>query len=956
MKFTRKASFFAVTAAEAMSEIDADAPDDRASALWVHASKMLSKTGNDSDSGNYGWATLRAVSLHGLAMQGLRDSSEDAAVQLLSLMSEISPAMKPKESTGLFFSKLDAIESQNSNFNDSIRSDEFADNASYLAKESVVSAARSYVRDARDRVRNRGTSFFSGTDINSTLLAVAQSKWADDEPISPMLLPMSDFSDISNSIIAMRSVWSAIKFDHLATAQKKLIGQISDLRRNMPASSLPGTSSDIELSSLPLKITSIRIVESESHADFERVKVKRVKEDKGAMATFFNPYADKKGEDQTTIVAEGEELYILVKFANSLAVPLDVPRCQLEFDVPQSDRIKAPAISFIVPGQTNDFPVQFPFILLKGSGDGDSQADASNTMEIKGLYLTCLGRSLFLPLQGKPEESDSEAKEETPNLPDSASLYPRRNYKEKSTEKEELVKSPRLELIPSQPNLLISFATSPTPISEDDIIPAPLSDGENFSLPKLCLSNDSGISGLGKIEQLRITAVGLPGYSEIVLFDLTGDGAKKEEPKDTYRVNKIEAPKPVALSAHCVGLDDATLNTGSDSKHASSVLLQLSATPDMGAHTKECTVTIRFRYRGQVPSSDTEFWRKREVKIRILRIKGPRISSLTFRPDLSWESSYSELCKTLSDQDKHKRYRPSRVNQDDLPHSGSTDDEEFVMNRLGKDPGVHVCGDKVAILLAVSNETTSPIHLSRPSGALGGFEGSPLETILVSPGVAAKIPMIVPRVDRAPEIADQLTKMTMLEWKSEASMADEDSTETGGTMVPVNTRVRKGKIQIPPACLKAIIDENPTFLSRICKAPCTINVGVAGGSSGQVEVKLGKPVDTSVGLKLADWIPSDVLKQSSLTLEFCCARKGASKATTDTNERDYVWCGQIRKALPKDEKEHSHRARLVFLQEGDYVVSACVSFSRTDIDDDVKETWWAEKAQHIRVQEMPPSQ
>lgn len=930
-----------------MSEIDGAAPDDRASAMWAHASRMLSAKGNKLEGGDYGWATLRAVALHGLAMQGLRESSEDAAVQLLSLMAEISPAKKKskkQESSGTFFSHKDDSFSVESSV--SLKSS--PDTASYLASESVVSVARSYVRD---RIRAQGTSFFSGTETPSTL-TVAQSRWADDDPIPPILVPMADFSEISMSIIAMRSVWSAIKLDHLSKAQKKLIGQISDLRKNMPASSLPRNSSESNSSFFPIKITSVVIVDSEPHAGFERVKAKRPQEDLGAMATFFNPYANKKGEAEATIVPEGEERYVLVRFANSLAVPMEIPRCQLEFNVPQSDRIKAPAISFVIPGQIKDFPVQFPFNILKGRGEKGSGEQDSNTFEIKGLHLTCLTRSIFLPLKGSGDTVE-QSSEEAKNIPDAASLYPRRNYGGKKAEKDKDIRSPRLELIPPQPNLLISFATSPTPIEEDTIIPTPLADGETFTLPKLCLFNDPGLSGLGKIEQLRITAVGLPGHSEIALFDLHGI-PEKEEVKGNVRAKKVKAT-PLELTAQCNGIDDETLNGGKKSGK-SSITLQLSAKPDMGAHTKECTVTIRFRYRGKAPSAAVEFWRKREVQVRVLRIKGPRISSLTFRPDLAWESAYSQLCATLSHQDKHKRYRPTRMNELDIPQTGSTDIEDFVINRFGKDPGVHACGDKVVLLVSVANETTSAITLSKPTGVVGGFECSPLETMRVPPGVSAKIPMIVPRVDRAPEICERLTEMTSFEWKSEIpEQQSEASIETGGTMVPVNRRIRRGKIGIQPGCLKSIIDENPTFLSRICKAPCSVNIGIVGeDDKEEVDVELGKPVDTSVEIDLADWIPPEVLKQSNYSLEFCCARKATDGKTE--KQRDYVWCGQIRKTLPKEGKKHTHRARIIFLREGEYVVSACVSFSRTDIDDDVKEIWWAQNARHVRVQDRLLSQ
>ena len=52
----------------------------------------MSKVSNSEVFGNYSWATLRAVALHGLAMQGLPEASESAAVQLLSLIGEISPS------------------------------------------------------------------------------------------------------------------------------------------------------------------------------------------------------------------------------------------------------------------------------------------------------------------------------------------------------------------------------------------------------------------------------------------------------------------------------------------------------------------------------------------------------------------------------------------------------------------------------------------------------------------------------------------------------------------------------------------------------------------------------------------------------------------------------------------------------------------------------------------------
>ncbi|CAJ1923429.1 unnamed protein product [Cylindrotheca closterium] len=931
--FNRKASFFATAAAEALSEIDGQAPDDRASAMWVTVSKLLSKKSNVSNPGNYGWATLRAVALHALSMQGLKETSEDAAVQLLSLMGEIKP-VKTKSESNAFFSRYESLEtddgeSKQTNDDSSVRSD-YVD-----AGRSVASAARTFVREkAKDAIRGRQKDFFTGQNQNSnTLLAVAQSKWVDDDPVPSILLPVADFSDISNTILAMRAVWSAVKFDSCATAQQKLTRQISNLRKSNPTSSLlTNTPSDIALH-LPIQITAVEIGGSESRAPLERKKVKVAKEGEegGAMATFFNPYAAKSKEVEATLIPEGEERYILVKFANKLSIPMEVPRCQLEFDVPNSVRIKAPAISFVIPGQTSDFAVQFPFIFLNESAEITKEQN-SQVFGVKGLYVTCLTRSFFLPLEVSSSEDDAAKQEEMHNIPKSTSLYPRRDYDEASLE----IKSPRLEVVSAQPNLLISFATSTkSPLSEDVVIPAPIADGETFTIPKLLLSNNPGLGSNGQIEELCISAIGLPGLSEVVLFDLN-------KPVETD--SSKEQSKPLSLKALCTGIDTANLNNPLRAAKECSISLQLKAATDMGSHNKGAEVKLRFRYRGKQASSALEVWRTTELTLHVLRIKGPRVSSITFRPDLAWGSGYSQLCTALADQDKHARYRFARQEKKDLPKAGSSDNTDFVLNRLGKDPGVHICGEKVVVILSVANETAAAIRLSSPDGAIGGFDGSPIETMEVTSGISAKIPIILPRVDRSSDICERLRELTTLYWESEEAEGDAKAEiESNGSMVPVNKRVRSGTIKIPMHCLKTIVDEHPTFLSRICKAPCAIAVAGGGGAAGSSQVQKGDSVDLSVQVELADWIPAGLLDNNNLTLEFCCAPKeGSSKG------KSFIWCGQVKKTIPKNSKS-SHRARVIFLSEGEYVVSACVTFKRNDVDDDVREIWWAPKAHAVKV-------
>lgn len=886
-------------------------------------------------------------------MQGLRETSEDAAVQLLSLMGEIAPP-KRKDDGGLFFSKFDDGGDNLGSMDDSLRSDNMVEGTSYIAAgESVVSAARSYVRETRAKVAQaQKANFLSGLPRDAALLTVAQSKWVEDDILPTILLPMAEFSQISESVIATRSVWSAIRFESCFTAQKRVVREISSLRTRIPASSLSRNTTKFNASSLPVKIKSVVIVESESHAKLKLVKTKPLEEKTGAMATFYNPYASKKGQQEVVMVPEEEERYILVKFANELSIPLEIPRCQLEFNVGQGDRVKAPAISFVIPGQTNDFAVQFPFLVLKH--DENMEPETDRRFGIKGLHITCLARSFFIPLRGSNDEPQEEEQNE-PNIPVPASRYPRRKYKDLKHENRESIESPQLEIVPSQPNLHVLFASSPAPLDEDVVIPAPLSDGEVFPLPKLILSNDCGISGFGKIEELKITATGLPGRGEIVLVDLSESPSPPVTNEEDRRESKKTGPVPLDLVAHCTGVDKPTLNSGGGMGN-SSIALELTSTPDMGAHTKGCTVCVLLRYRGKAPSSTLQVWRQRKVEIRVMRIKGPRVSSLTFRPDLSWDSAYSELCHSLALQDKHKRYRKSKaLDTTGLLQESEAADDNFALSRLGKDPGVQVCGEKVVAFLSVANETGSPIVLSRAGGVVGGFEGNGLETMRVMAGVSAKIPMILPRIERSADMCEDLLSLTRLEWESDLTTENPGNLiETGGTMVPVNRRVRSGTLEIPMSCLKAIIDENPTFLPRICRAPCNVTVSVEGNTDGGVFLTTpAKPVSITVSMEFADWIPETVLNSTTVGLQFCCAKKGDSMETDNAKSNGYVWAGQIRRTVPTKDlgAKQSHRSQVVFLQVGQYVVSGCVSFKRSDIKDDVKEVWWAASAQNVDVRQ-----
>ena len=109
-----------------------------------------------------------------------------------------------------------------------------------------------------------------------------------------------------------------------------------------------------------------------------------------------------------------------------------------------------------------------------------------------------------------------------------------------------------------------------------------------------------------------------------------------------------------------------------------------------------------------------------------------RISSLSFRSDLSWGGVFSELSQTLANQRlrrmSHKwesrsmEIRKSFIGTTDITLDDRIDNfssekkqppnDDYILKRVGRDQGVHVSGDEVVVLMAVANETNNTIILS----------------------------------------------------------------------------------------------------------------------------------------------------------------------------------------------------------------------------------------------------
>ncbi|KAL7492472.1 hypothetical protein ACHAWT_004966 [Skeletonema menzelii] len=1012
LRFPRKAAYFTLIAAEAMSRCKSDDAGQRASNLYVAASHLYSRKGNEEDSlTKYGWATLRASALQGLSCQPAdKPVAEEATELLVALLNEISP---------------DQVD-------DSFLMAQLSDGS---FQEEPISVAPVLNRKGSTDETNSGrpqhvsnplasmakTPFFSQAPPSA--LSLSQSKWLEDDPVPHIQLPHFNnvgkratsevvaankiFEDralaLTSSLSSLSCVTNKIGFDKCARIQKLCVVNMSDLRQQMGAtSSLDDETIGVyeESNSLPppLVVTSAKIIKSESHLLLERTKAVGYssKFATHSMSTFFNPYAknqaakDAKNKVQTTLLAEGEERTIMIEFKNRLAVPLEVPSCRLEFEGKETSRIEAPPLSFTVPAKTKSFAVHFPFIVsvsktehkeeVKEENNSDAETvPEPDTFDVVGLCVTCLNRTF--PIRFKKSEAEEGGKDESTTscqIPPPASVYQRSIHNAPKQDEQQLVV--RLESVPAQPNLLVSFAASQSPMEEDANVPVHLSDGEIFTIPPFRLENDLGKSGMGEIERLQVLAVGLPGIPDETLFDTDALAAALEEEEDVLTESDSEAEEdfeemmdcdglpPLKMKVIAEGLDLKSINDKTRNKGEGSIVkFQMAATHDMGDQLANGgNVRIRFRYRGPSPNPATEIWRKREISLRIIRVKGPRISSLTFRSDLSWGSSYSELCNSLAMQHRRLDATPKwessnhKHRQQSRSHSfGSTIDalstdvtsdaaEDSILNRVGMDNGVHVSADEVVLLMAVANETNSTIILSNKKGLVGGFEGSPMPTVKVTSGVSVKIPVVIPRIDRIDEngevtdIAAELVSRTALQWESEV-------VEEGDNSEKIK---RTGRVRIPSRCLREIIDEHQSFASRICKPPVSLQVSIGEGAKSEVSMKIGEPVQVNTKVSIQDWVPLDVVAKSKVTLEFCCAEKQPGNNSSTSGRMPYVWCGQLRRTvdLSNDDDDKRHSARIAFFQCGVYVVSACAKISSHDTPG-VEEFWWAPHANIIKVNE-----
>ena len=260
-----------------------------------------------------------------------------------------------------------------------------------------------------------------------------------------------------------------------------------------------------------------------------------------SIATFFNPFdkikkGDRIGKNIITLIAQGEERTIEIEFGNHLNVPLKIPSCRLEFDKDEKMDIEAPALSFVVPPKASKFVVRFPFVVVSSSvrdynaGSIEGTSDPVKvTFSVVGLQIVTFNRSYGIRFDDTVTNSDHIlAKSQVP-MP--VSTYKRSMH---NIPKRAKNCSVTLESVPAQPNLLVSFTNSPTPLEDSATVPVHLSDGEIYTIPSFRLENDLGLGGKGKVNRLQIVGVGLPGLVDEVLFDTDLLAKALEEQEEIY--------------------------------------------------------------------------------------------------------------------------------------------------------------------------------------------------------------------------------------------------------------------------------------------------------------------------------------------------------------------------------------------------------------------------------------
>jgi len=916
IQLPRKAAFFTVVAAETMSSMNTDGPNPVLENLWLLACQLYTRRPNEphgatDELGSYAWATLRASTLSALSLQGTSHVCMEASEMLLTLLEEIKPqrsgeAMKVKPSakgakgpSTMKKTRPPPVDVGSSHGSDMDRSMNSVDN---------INGEETYTEKAARMFRE---SFNQATGASS-LLAV-QSKWATEAPKKALEVPLSDQSP---NILALKCVWSEIEHSACATAQKECAERIKSLKRGLSSSTSSVQSGSVlspaESVSVPLSVSSSWSLQSYD-GNFEIQLVKRkleAKVDKGAMATFYNPF-EKSGKEQAAMpVAAEEERVITLQFSNALAIPLAVRQCQLDFSEEIISQVNSAPVSFVLPPQAKDHLIQFPFTLASLV-----VAEASIEFELKGVTFTSLNQKFSLPL--------TKAINKDPKITDmpKPAVYSYLPAPKIRLEDEEAV-PPKMELLPCQPRIEVRQTDNGSILDLKTNVVLGVTEGEVLSTPAFDLVNDSGPKGLGVIERLQIFVLGIAGgASEKMIYD-SSDKSKDESvlpEKDFLEDMSKESPPLVKVRLRPgTSLDLSEINASKAEAQTVVFQLAVASTFRQKVQSKNTDIMIRLRYAGK-PTASKEVWRKYDIPFTLSYFRGPRVVSVSFRPDLTEQKPIPQLLQSLQE----RRSKTTKAG------SAAESTESNLSRRVGLDMNVQTSGSGFVAILTVLNDSSVDILLSRPNGAtLGTFASKSLKELVVPKGVKVSIPLSIPRLLRHGGVgfAADIIKAASLEWRSSGS--------------PSNSVIfARGNMSMREEMISKLIASTPSVIPSIFEPPCTIALRVDGAAIApgfSATVAPAQPIEIEVNVSISSWISPEILASTEFTVELFTVK--LEKTLSSPAPRDHIWSGLVKRRFSLDEMKSSHSASVVLLVRGTYALSACARFSQGSGGDEV---WWA---------------
>jgi hypothetical protein len=349
------------------------------------------------------------------------------------------------------------------------------------------------------------------------------------------------------------------------------------------------------------------------------------------------------------------------------------------------------------------------------------------------------------------------------------------------------------------------------------------------------------------------------------------------------------------------------------------------------------TFKLRFRYRGPSAGNGLEYWRKKDIQFRIVKVKGPRISSITLHPEMSWSDSYSWLgaIKTPSNNAEEINY--------------------------------HVANEGIFAVIEIVNESSFDIVIKNQSGKICNLKGEALTPMSMTSGAIIQIPIILPKIrhstqdDYLSTIVMELSKVTLFEWVSRDLNGPEPFIK------PMMVE-RRGLLQTTHDALEVIgakrklVSFPPVELAVTClnRSEClhtgdSVNISVYVKVSGKRVILLCTFTVFLITLTSLmfglEWVLGGLGPGCFLSIQLLCYKKDCLEPFSSNN--DYLWCGQskISHSLSIVTDTITHGARLCFLYPGFFTVTACASFVGTP-DCTVNECWLAKDPCIIEIKEV----